>query len=49
MPGKRFKGECKIVFIPADSHEELKEETLEYTEDTEVSCVQDHAKVIFEF
>lgn len=41
------KGEVKIVMIPADLHEEIQERTIPYTEETEVSCVQDVAKVRF--
>lgn len=40
-----MKGECKVVFVPAESHEDIREELLRYTEQNEVSCVQDHAKV----
>ena len=45
MAKEKVKGQCKIILIPADPHENIREETLSYTEETEVSCVQDHAKV----
>lgn len=43
------KQSCKIVYIPADPHEEICEQQIEYTEANEVSCVQDHAKVSVTF
>ena len=39
------KGKFKLVFIPADPQESIEEKELTYTEETEVSCVQDCAKV----
>ena len=46
MVSRSGKGQCKIVFVPADLHEALEEQTLEFGEDNEVSVVQDHAKVL---
>jgi len=39
------KGTCKIVLIPADVDEPIEELSVSYTEDDEIGCVQDHAKV----
>ena len=39
------KGSCKIVIIPADVDEPIQERKISYTEETEVGCVQNLAKV----
>ena len=39
------KGHCKVVFIPAEVDEPIREQELSYTEDSEVGCVQNLAKV----
>ena len=41
-----IKGRCKIVYIPADVNEPIQEQELPYTEESEVGCVQNYAKVV---
>lgn len=43
------KGRCKIVYIPADVSEPIEERDLAYTEEDEVGCVQNLAKVTLTF
>ena len=45
MSATKDKGSFKLVYIPADPQEAIEEKELTYTEETEVSCVQDYAKV----
>jgi hypothetical protein len=39
------KGTCKIVLIPAEVEEPIEERSISYSEESEVGCVQDYAKV----